>query len=88
MATSSQSEVTYTYKIVNLAAWAERPEVQQAFRTSERLSTEHRRQPRLLGLQLTSKGWEVPELISFDESISGAIQVSGVSARPLMCESL
>ena len=28
---SSQTEVSYTYRIVNRTAWAERPEVQQAF---------------------------------------------------------
>ena len=27
----SEAEVTYAYRIVNLAAWAQRPEVQQAF---------------------------------------------------------
>ena len=32
MGASSQTEVTYTYKIVDLAPWAERSEVQQRFR--------------------------------------------------------
>jgi hypothetical protein len=31
----SQSEVTYTYKIVNLAGWAERPDVERVFPISE-----------------------------------------------------
>ena len=58
---SSQTEVTYKYKIVNLAAWAERSDVQRAFpdiRSNLNGASKTAEQARL---QLTSRGWEVPE---------------------------
>jgi len=57
---SSQSEVTYTYKIVNPAAWAERPEVQQAFSDIRATINGASKTAEIVELQLTNKGWEVP----------------------------
>jgi hypothetical protein len=57
---SSQTEVTYTYKIVNLAGWAERPDVQHAFPMIQATLTGASKSTEIAGLQLTSKGWEVP----------------------------
>lgn len=56
----SQTEVSYTYKIVNLAGWATQPDVQRAF--SDIRTTVHgaSRTNQIAGLQLTNKGWEVP----------------------------
>jgi hypothetical protein len=57
---SSQTEVTYTYKIVNLAGWAERPDVQRAFPVIQATLTGASKTTEIAGLQLTSKGWEAP----------------------------
>jgi hypothetical protein len=58
---SVQSEVTYTYKIPDLAPWAKQTDVQQAFgdirTTVNGISKAHES----VSLQLTNKGWEVPE---------------------------
>lgn len=58
--TSSQTEVTYTYKIVDFASWAERPEVQQAFSDIRTTVNGASKTTEVTGLQLTSRGWEVP----------------------------
>jgi len=58
--TSSQTEVTYTYRIVDAADWAERPEVQQAFSDIRTTVNGASKTTEVAGLQLTSKGWEVP----------------------------
>jgi hypothetical protein len=60
MGAYSQTEVTYTYKIAELAAWAERPEVQRAFSDIPTEIAEQSKSPQIAGLQLTNKGWEVP----------------------------
>lgn len=57
----SQTEVTYTYKIVNLAAWAQRPDVQKVYPDIGATISGAARTPEIAGLQLTNKGWEVPE---------------------------
>lgn len=57
---SSQTEVTYTYRIVGPAAWAEHPEVQQAFSDIRTTINGAAKTTEIVGLQLTSKGWEVP----------------------------
>jgi hypothetical protein len=57
----SRSEVTYTYKIVDPASWAERPEVQRAFPDIRTMVTGASKTNEIAGLQLTNKGWEVPE---------------------------
>ena len=58
---SSESEVTYTYKLVNLAAWAEQPGMQRAFPDIRTTISGASKTDRIAGLQLTNKGWEVPE---------------------------
>lgn len=57
---SSQTEVTYTYKIVKLAGWAERPDVQRVFPIIQATLTGASKTTEIAGLQLTTKGWEVP----------------------------
>ena len=56
----SRTEVTYTYKIVGLASWAERPEVQHAFPDIRATVTGASKTNEIAGLQLTNQGWEVP----------------------------
>jgi hypothetical protein len=56
---SSQTEVTYIYKM-NPAAWAERPDVQQAFSDIRITVKGASKTAEVTGLQLTNKGWEVP----------------------------
>jgi hypothetical protein len=58
--TASQTEVTYTYKIGNLAGWAKRPELQQAFSDIRMTVSGASKTREVAGLQLTNKGWEVP----------------------------
>lgn len=58
--TSSQTEVTYTYRIVNSADWAQRPDVQQAFTDIRATINGASKTTEVAGLQLTNKGWEVP----------------------------
>ena len=57
---SSQTEVTYTYKIVGPAAWAERPDVERAFPDIETMIGGESKTTQIAGLQLTKNGWEVP----------------------------
>ena len=56
----SQSEVTYTYKILDPASWAERPDVQRAFSDIQTTVAGASKTTQIAGLQLTNKGWEVP----------------------------
>ena len=58
--TPSQAEVTYTYKIVDAAAWAQRADVQGAFSDVRTATNGVSKTPEVIGLQLTSNGWEVP----------------------------
>ncbi|MEI9978259.1 MAG: hypothetical protein WDN23_04540 [Edaphobacter sp.] len=56
---SSQTEVTYTYKLVNLAPWAERSDIQQVFpdigaTVNGALKTNNK-----AGLQLTDTSWQI-----------------------------
>lgn len=55
------SEVTYTYKIADLAPWARRPDVQQAFPDLRQTLNGASKANESAGLQLTNKGWEVPQ---------------------------
>jgi hypothetical protein len=57
---SMQAEVTYTYKIVNLVAWAQRPDIQQAFPDIRTTIDGASKANQIVGVQLTDKGWEVP----------------------------
>lgn len=58
---SSQTEVSYTYKILNLPSWAERPDIQRAFPDVRATVNGASKTNQIAGLQLTNKGWEVPE---------------------------
>ena len=60
MGASSQTEVTYTYKIVAPANWAENPTVQRVFSDVRTTLTGASNTPQVAGLQLTDRGWEVP----------------------------
>jgi hypothetical protein len=60
MGAGSQSEITYTYKIANLAPWAERPDVQSEFGDVRTTVSGISRSNEIAGLQLTNQGWEVP----------------------------
>jgi len=55
----SEAEVAYTYRIVNLASWAQRPEVQQAFPDIQASLSGASKTEQIVGLRLTDKGWEV-----------------------------
>ncbi len=55
----SQTEVTYTYKIVNLAGWAQRPDVQHVFSDVRDTVNAASKANQIAGLQLTNQGWEV-----------------------------
>jgi hypothetical protein len=57
---SSQTEVTYTYRIADMAPWAERSDVQQAFSDIRTTVNGASKTTEVVGLELTSKGWEVP----------------------------
>jgi hypothetical protein len=60
MGAGSQSEVSYTYKIANLAPWAERPDVQREFGDVRTTVNGISKSNEKAGLQLTNQGWEVP----------------------------
>lgn len=55
----SQSEVTYTYKIVNLAPWAERPEIQRVFPDVGATIIGVSKANQVITLQLSNEGWGV-----------------------------
>lgn len=55
----AQSDVTYTYKIADLAPWAKQAQVQQAF-GDIRIAVSEIPKADVAGLQLTNQGWEVP----------------------------
>jgi hypothetical protein len=59
MGAGSQSEVSYTYKIANLAPWAERPDVQREFGDVRTTVNGISKSNEIAGLQLTNQGWEV-----------------------------
>jgi hypothetical protein len=60
MGAGSQSEVSYTYKIANLAPWAERPDVQGEFGDIRTTVDGIAKSNEIAGLQLTNQGWEIP----------------------------
>lgn len=57
---ATQTEVTYTYKIADLAPWAERPAVQREFGDVRTTVSEISKANEIVDLQLTNNGWEVP----------------------------
>jgi hypothetical protein len=60
MGADLQSEVTYTYKIANLAPWTERSDVQHEFGDIRTTVNGISKSNEIAGLQLTNQGWEVP----------------------------
>lgn len=57
----TQSEVTYSYKVVDLAAWAQQPGIQQRFPDIRSTLQDASKVNQRAGLVLTNQGWEVPE---------------------------
>jgi hypothetical protein len=57
----TQSEVTYIYKVVNLAAWAQQSGIQQAFPDIPSTIQDGSKVNQRAGLVLTNNGWEVPK---------------------------
>lgn len=60
MGAATQTEVTYTYKIADLATWAERSDVQREFGDVRTAVNGISKSNEIIGLQLTNRGWEVP----------------------------
>lgn len=58
--TSSRTEVTYTYKITPLAAWASRTDIQAAFPDIKATVNGESKTGQVAGLRSTNEGWEVP----------------------------
>lgn len=56
----SQTEVTYTYKMADLAPWAQRPDVQREFGDVRATVNGISKSNEVIDLQLTNRGWEVP----------------------------
>ena len=56
----SRKEVTYTYRIVDVASWAERRDVQHVFPDIRTTVSGASNTDEIATLQLTNKGWEVP----------------------------
>ncbi len=54
------TEVTYTYKLADMAGWAKRTDVQAAFSGIQQETAGESKQQRTADLQLTNKGWEIP----------------------------
>lgn len=55
---TSQTEVTYTYKIVNLPAWAELSEIQESFPDIKGTVDGASKSNQMLDLQLATDGWQ------------------------------
>lgn len=56
----SAAEARYTYRIVDLAPWAERSDVQRAFPEIPATLNGASKVDQVVGLELTSNGWAVP----------------------------
>jgi len=56
----SETEVTYTYKLSDLAPWAERPDIQNQFGDVRTTIGGTSKLKETITLQLTNKGWEAP----------------------------
>jgi hypothetical protein len=57
---TSQTDIVYTYKIMNLAPWAEQPKIQQAFPDVGSTVNGISKRNQTIGVRLTDNGWEVP----------------------------
>jgi hypothetical protein len=53
-----ESSVIYTYKLSNVASWARKPEVKEAFPVLGRNVDGERTQKEKLYVKLTPQGWE------------------------------
>lgn len=53
-----ESSVIYTYKLSNVAAWARKPQIKEAFPDLGRTVDGERSQKAMLHVQLTPQGWE------------------------------
>lgn len=62
MGAATQTEVTYTYKIADIAPWAQRPDVQRQFGDVRSTLNGISKSDEIIDLQLTNQGWEVPAL--------------------------
>ncbi len=60
MGEARQTEVTYTYQIVNLAPWATRADIQRQFGDVRVIVNGISKSGEIAELQLTSQGWEAP----------------------------
>lgn len=60
MGAATQTEVTYTYKIADLAPWAKRSDVQREFGDVRTTVSGISKSNEIVDLQLTSQGWEPP----------------------------
>lgn len=60
MGGTTQTEVTYTYKILDLAPWAERSDVQREFGDVRATVDGISKSNEIVDLQLTNRGWAVP----------------------------
>jgi hypothetical protein len=60
MGAATQTEVTYTYKIADLAPWADRSDVQREFGDVRSTVSGISKSDEIIDLQLTNHGWEVP----------------------------
>lgn len=58
---ASQAEVTYTYKVANLAAWAKQPDIQRVFWDVRATVDGISKTNEVAGVQLTNQGWQVPQ---------------------------
>ncbi len=54
------SSVIYTYKLADVAAWARKPQVKEAFPDLGRTVDGEHRQKEKLNVRLTPQGWEAP----------------------------
>ncbi len=57
---TTQTEVTYTYKIANLPPWATRVDIQRQFGDVRVIVNGISKSNEIAELQLTNQGWEVP----------------------------
>ncbi len=60
MGGTTQTEVTYTYKIADIAPWSRRSDVQQVFGDVRTIVNGISKSNEIIGLQLANQGWGVP----------------------------
>jgi hypothetical protein len=62
MGSATQTEVTYTYRIADLAPWAERSDAQREFGDVRATVSGISKSNEIVDLQLTNQGWEIQAL--------------------------